>query len=235
VPANIYAASDPDWKKNAAQVFVFNSIQPYMKNLQMLKCPGGVDLRTTATFAPASGVPTSGSVNVTYTYNGLLNGWNATAIAAAADLTVFWHGHGKRSLYALGYASPWLNCNDLSAPCIYVAPKSSCNFNVNGETGGYTTRTGAGTGNRTGVNVFNGIIITYADSHAKAKKLGAPSNDPNQRTDPRQDPWARYDAQSSPRGRYWDQYFCHPYFFRPDFDFSTAETAVYVDGGADPS
>ncbi|HZH98309.1 MAG TPA: prepilin-type N-terminal cleavage/methylation domain-containing protein [Fimbriimonadaceae bacterium] len=235
VPATMLAASEPTWKRNGAEVFVYNSIMPYMKNLDMLNCPGGVKLSTTGSYGPSSGIPPAINNHVTYTYNGLLNGYGSSGVTSPSKLTVFWHGQGKRSLRGLGYATPWLVCNNSNAPCVYVPPKTGCAAGNNGEQGGYTTRTGAGTGNKQGVNIFNnGIIISYADTSAKFKKLGTPSSDVNQRTDPRTDPWARYDANSSPRGRYWDQFNCHPYFFRPDFDFSTAEPAVYFDGGADP-
>lgn len=235
VPDTVVPETEPDWKKNGVRVFVMNSVMPYMRNIDLFKCPAGTERRTSATYAPAAGLP-DGMKYITYTYNGLLNGYNATAVSAPTDLTVFWHGHGKRTLYGLGYASPWLTCNDPNQGCRYVAPKSGCSTNINGETGGYTTRTGAGAGDKLGVNVFTGgIIIAYADGHAKFKKLSTPGSDPNQRTDPRREPWARYDSANSPRGRYWDQYFCHPYFFRPDYDFSTPEPATYVNGGADPT
>ncbi len=224
-------AGTPDWKAAGIQSFVFNSMQPYMKNYQMLACPGGVKLATTATYAP-TGYTYSAYTDVTYTYNGLVNGYSSTAVNAVASLPLFWHGHGKRSLSGLGYASPWLVCNDNVAPCVYQPPSATCGT-ANGSTGSYTTRTGAGVGNKQGVNVFNGgIVMTYADSHAKFKKLAGPG-DITQRTDPRQDPWARYSADWSPRGRWFDQYFCTPYSFRPDYDFSTAEPATYVNGGAD--
>jgi prepilin-type N-terminal cleavage/methylation domain-containing protein len=235
-----FTAVDPQWKRDGANCFVFNSMQPYMKNYEMLYCPAGTKLTTTATYAPAAwspNQPAQGLVHLTYTYNGLLNGLSGTAIASSPNLPVFWHGHGKRSLLGYGYASPWLNCNVATEPCTYQPPRTGCvttGPGSNGQTGGYTTRTGAGAGNKTGVAVYSrGIIISFADSHAKFRRLATPSTDPLQRTDPRSDPWARYDAGNSPRGRYWDQFFCHPYMFRPDFDFGN-ETATYVDGGADP-
>lgn len=233
VPASQVPSTDPQWRVQGVQTFVFNSIQPYMKNVQMLQCPGGVNLKTTATYLGANPQP-DGLPYVTYTYNGLLNQYNGSGIQAPSSLPVFWHGHGRRSLYGLGYASPWLNCDVNNAPCVYVPPKSGCSTLNNGETGGYTTRTGAGAGNKQGVNVFNsGIVMVFSDSSAKFRRLSTPSSDVTQRTDPRREPWARYDSGSSPRGRYWDQFFCHPYMFRPDYDFSTAEPATYVDGGAD--
>ncbi len=232
-PPTLLAATEPAWKRAGVESFVFNSMQPYMKNVDLLKCPGGIRLATTATYGPTGGVPSTAQ-DITYTYNGILNGYNATAIAAPADLTVFWHGQGRRSLTGLGYASPWLNCDQNDAPCVYQPTSATCGTSTaNGVTSGYTTRTGAGAGNKQGVNVFNGgVILAFADSHAKFRKLASPGAS-TQRTDPRIDPWARYDAGYSPRGRWWDQNFCHPYMFRPDYDFQTAQPATYVDGGAD--
>ncbi len=238
VPNSSYQipAGTPAWKANGISCFVFNTMQPYMKNTQMLSDPVGTKLNTTATYAP-TGYLYSTYTDVTYTYNGLLNGFNGTGINDVANLSVFWHGHGKRSLYGLGYASPWLNCNLDTEPCVYQPPKAGCTTTgtgSNGATGGYTTRTGAGTGNKQGMNIYTGgMIITFADTHAKVRKLAGPGPT-TQRTDPRVDPFARYSADWSPRGRYWDQFFCHPYMFRPDYDFQTAEPATYVDLGADP-
>lgn len=238
VPAVGYTTSATDQaRKNAADTFAMNSMQPYMKNTQLFICPSGVRLTTTASYGPTAGLVPNGPA-VTYTYNGLLNGWSATAINAPSSLPVFWHGQGRRALLGLGYASPWLNCNVTTEPCRYQPPRAGCpstGAGSNGATGGYTTRTGAGTGNKQGVNAFSGgILMTFADSSAKFRKVGTPSSVTTQRTDPRVDPWARYDTLNSPRGRWWDQFFCHPYMFRPDFDFQTAEPATYVDGGADP-
>ena len=239
VPGSGYAipAGTPAWKANGINCFVFNTLQPYMKNTQMLSDPVGSKLSTTATYAPTA-YPYTAFTDVTYTYNGLLNGFSGTAVTNVANLSVFWHGHGKRSLYGLGYASPWLNCNNNTENCVYQTPSATCSTagpGSNGQTGGYTTRTGAGAGNKTGMSVYNlGFIITFADSHAKFRRITGGTGDATQRTDPRIDPFARYDTFSSPRGRYWDQYFCHPYMFRPDYDFQTAEPATYVSGGADP-
>jgi len=232
VPGSQIEANPPAWKKDGVDTFVFNSIMPYMKNIQILECPGGVKLTTTGTYGPASGVQPAGLSYVTYTYNGLVHGYANSAMTSPSDVPVFWHGHGRRSLYGFGYASPWLAC-DSNNPCRYVGPASGCSTAAN-TAGGYTTRTGAGTGNKQGVNVFSGgLVISKADTSTKFRRLASPG-DTAQRTDPRTDPWARYDAGYSPRGRWWDRFGCYPYMFRPDYDFATAEPAVYVDGGADP-
>lgn len=229
VPANQVPQTDPAWKVNGVQTFVLNSMQPYMKNLQMLECPGGTAISYSNqgfAYYPNGPQPT-GLPNITYTYNGLLNGLGASGINNVAELTTFWHGFGKRSVYGGGYATPWLNCNQSNVPCRYVASKAGCSSGLNGETGGYTTRTVFG------VDVFAAnIVMQFADSHAKTRRLALPGGGSTQRTDPRVSPWAGF-TNNRPNGRYWDQNFCHPYMFRPDFDFSTAEPATYVAGGAD--
>lgn len=229
VPASQVPATDPAWKVAGVQSFVFNSMQPYMKNYKMLECPAGRQISySNSGFAYyPSGPQPSGLSHVTYTYNGLLNGFSASGMAASAEMPAFWHGMGKRTVYGAGYASPWLVCNQSNVPCRYIPSASGCSTSVNGQTGGYTTRTVFG------ADVFNGgIIMVFGDTHAKFRKIGTPGTGAAQRTDPRTDPWAGY-TRGFPNGRYWDQYVCHPYMFRPDFDNSTAEPATYVAGGAD--
>ncbi|MCE9558912.1 MAG: hypothetical protein K8R88_08165, partial [Armatimonadetes bacterium] len=118
VPATQLGAAEPAWKKEAAQTFVFNSVQPYAKSTKILQCPAGQVLTTSGSFGPA--VQPAGLDSPTYTYNGLLNGYTQTAIAAPSSLPMLWHGHGARSLYGYGYASPWLACNDTTKPCVYT-------------------------------------------------------------------------------------------------------------------
>lgn len=78
--------------------------------------------------------------------------------------------------------------------------------------------------------MFNGgIIISRADGSTKFYKLGMNGNYiASQRNDPRTDPFAHYGKKDIPCGRYFDQYGCHPYMFRPDYDFATPEPAVYL-------
>lgn len=228
VPATQLGATEPAWKQEAARIFVFNSMQPYMKNVQLLNCPGGQQLKTTATFGPAS-QPASGLVNITYTYNGLLNGYSQSAVAAPSDLTVFWHGHGRRSLYGYGYASPWLSCGNTNAPCVYTSSVAGCGDATN-NAAAYTTNT-----SRTGGDVFNGgQIFVMADSSTKFRKLGMSGRFvAAQRNDPRRDPFPNYGLKGIPCSRWFDSNGCYPYMFRPDYDFNTPETASYLAGSAD--
>lgn len=227
VPASQLGAAEPQWKKDAANAFVFNSMQPYMKNISMLQCPSFVQVITSGAFGPAN-QPT-GLPNITYTYNGLLTAYSTTAVTSQSTTPMFWHGHGKRSLYGYGYTSPWLNCNSSNAPCRYVQTNNNCPNGLNGETSGYTTNT-----SRAGTDNFSGnILYVAADSSAHNIHQSLNATATTARTDPRRDPWGRYGLKGIPCGRYWDQGFCHVYMFRPDYDGVTAETATYYNGTAD--
>lgn len=85
--------------------------------------------------------------------------------------------------------------------------------------GNGTTSSIARTSFSQGFDVFNGgANFGSADSSVKFRKLGIPGNNVSL-TDPRRDPFARYDG-SNPTFRYWEEKFCHVYLFRPDFDFA---------------
>lgn len=227
VPVSLYAAADPAWKKEVASQFVFNSIQSYAKNIDILQCPAGTRIaRGPFTLSPSI-APPAGTVGVTYTYNGLLSSYASSGTGAPAIVPVFWHGHGKRTMFGYGYTSPWLNCNNPLQPCIYVPSHAGCNSTPNGDQSGYTTNS-----SKTGVDVFNnGVIMSFVDGHVSYRRTGV-NGSPTARTDPRRDPWASYQGRYV-SGRYWDQNNCHVYMFRPDLDDQNWDTAIYYPGGAD--
>lgn len=209
--------SDPD-RINAANAFVFNAMQPYTKNLQILQDPTAQRFDG-GTFSMLGGVkPPLDAPDYTYTYNGLLNAYSATAVTAVSSTIMFWPGQGKRSLIGGTYASPWLNCNNLAAPCVYVPPSSTCSVSNNGQSSSYTRGS-------TGVSwdmYGKTSAYVYTDSHAKVKRVNVGGTGD---ADPRTDPFARYDS-IRPTHRYWDQFFCHPYIFRPDLDHQTWDNPI---------
>lgn len=225
VPATQLAASEPAWKRDAAATFVFNAIQPYMKNNAIYECPGGTRIARTGSYTPAT-IPSS-LPGTTYTYNGLMNSYPSTAVANPTGAILFWHGHGKRSMIGIGYTSPWLVCNT-PGDCVYIPPKAGClTGGLNGQTSGYTTNS-----SKTGLDVFgNTIVMAFTDGHAKSRVIGV-NGTPNARTDPRTDPWGSYSGKYA-SGRYWDSLSCHVYLFRPDLDGSNWDSATYYPGGAD--
>jgi prepilin-type N-terminal cleavage/methylation domain-containing protein len=197
---------------NRNQAFWANNLQPYMKNTAMLQCPSASKVDPTADATLPVPVPGSVQNYVSYTYNGLLNGYSATAVAAVSRLPVFWEGRGNRTMRGTGYVNPYLECDDETAPCVYVPSSAACSGSVNGQWS-YTSR-GNGT---SGYNVHGGLNYSFADSSSKFKKIGVPNSD---KTDPRIDPFASY-ANNAPTKSWYDQWACHSYLFRPDFDFQT--------------
>jgi len=226
VPATQLEPNAPSWKKEAAAIFVYNSVQPYAKSTALMSCPSGQELKTTGTFGPAA--QPKGLPNITYTYNGLLHGYAQGSIESGSTVPLFWHGHGRRSLYGYGYASPWLACASANAPCRYEPATTASCSSGNGGVGGYTSNT-----NNFGMDAFSGgIIFSRTDSSTKFIKLGLSSTAKAARTDPRRDPFARYGAKATPCSRYFygGSGGCHPYYFRPDWDGERADPAVYFDG-----
>lgn len=201
----------------ASSAFVFNAMDPYVKNYDILKDPVGIRYDG-GTFSMMGGLkPPASSKDYTYTYNGLLTGYSSTAITSVADTITFWPGQGKRSLIGGTYASPWLYCTNMANTCHYVPTHNGCGPN-NGDYSSFTSNSSG-----QGYDLFNGTMTyVYADSHAKAKRIGVNTTG---FTDPRTDPFAQYN-RANPIHRYWDQYFCHPYLFRPDIDYSTWETPI---------
>lgn len=205
---------------DAAVNFVFNNMQPYMKNYDLLRCPAGINLAVTGFY-----IPTDWPGNkppISYTFNGNLNAYPSSAVASPSDQISFWNGRGKSALIGAGYLTPFLICNVNTAPCRYVPPTGTALNQCAAGNGGASSiaRTSGGFG----FNVFNGgANFAFADSSAKFRKLGTPGV-PGNLTDPRRDPFAQYD-KNNPTHRYWDSAFCHPYLFRPDFDFQNWGTA----------
>jgi prepilin-type N-terminal cleavage/methylation domain-containing protein len=203
-----------------------NAMQPYIKNWQMFQDPVGVTVTPFPSgLYAALGVTSlpSGFQTTTYTYNGLLQAYSATAIAAPASLTVYWNGTGRRSLTGAQVVAPQLLCNSTAPTCTYVPPSATCGVG-NGDYSFTTTSSG-----NTGWDVHSrGLVYAYADSHAKWRKVGVYNTG---LTDPRTDPFASYlqaNVNNALAGgaRYYDQFYCHPYLFRPDFDFSNWDTVL---------
>lgn len=106
--AYIFVPAGADGPFNAAGYAntVYNSIQPYMKSLDMLAAPG---LPDTACFP---GVPRAGfpKVYINFAFNGLLQYLSATAVAQPSRLTMFSQVNGRENLLNVASQTPTLNC-----------------------------------------------------------------------------------------------------------------------------
>jgi len=183
-----------------------NSIQPYMKNNQMWLSPGASgDINPLVGYPLATG---KSKAKVTYTYNGLLQGYNASGIQSPVTVPVWWDGFGSTASDGWGLAQPQLVCGTPLTACTYI-PRG---------TAGCATGNG-GSGNMYGPLATYWVFTKgenwyYADGHAHFKALGRTLS-PAQ-SDGYTDPWVNYDASGVPGGSYWYD-GCFAWLFRPDY------------------
>lgn len=218
VPATwVAAANPPAAVRQMHELFVDNTIQPYMKSLHMMAEPVGT-LDTTQAASLVGTVPAAIQTSTNYTYNGLLQSYSATAVTSPAELTVWWNGQGKTNMRGIGQANPDLICSDWTQPCVYRPKTSSCSSATNGA---WSITWDWPSSNNWDVH-NGGLIYAYADTHVKFRRIGVRST---ALTDPRTDPHARYNGTSA-NTQWYDEFFCHSYLFRPDFDFSSWDPAT---------
>lgn len=225
--SGLIVPATPPATANAINTFFYNAVQPYTKNTALYTdpmfnprspLPAGVFTQAAITTIPRGATP------VTYTYNGLLQGMNASQITNPTGLIVWWPGQGKRSMLGAGYASPQLICTVGASGCNYVPARAGCGA-VNGSTSFYTTNT-----SNQGRDLYaRSNVYAFADGHAKTRRIGVYED--NVLQDPRSDPFAYYLQQEVDRfrpggARFWDANYCHPYLFRPDHDFATWDTPL---------
>lgn len=194
-----------------------NSIQPYAKNNKIFGCPSAVTAYLTEPI-------------VSFTYNGLLHNTTMAAVNQPASLPMVWEGLGKQSSTYV-YSSPYLNCGT-SATCTYVPTAKGCNS--------------SNPGAPSNLGYFNGFIhgqgvnILYQDGHVKQLNVGplgssyyssgggwGGTSTPS--ASRRTQPYKSYGSYGYASGSYapyytgdvnFDDYTCHPYMFRPEFDSS---------------
>lgn len=157
-----------------------------------------------------------------FTMNGLLHSWNASAIAIPSKLTMLWQGAYKAAVEGYAYSSPVLACNAMT-----LAP---CRFNPRG-----FPQTGASNPSFRGDQLYRpfgqdtawiygrGMIYVAADTSAR----WVPQNPSGQTTDMVR----RYDDPAGlymPKGQQWAFHRCvmgegtqvrYTSFFRPDSEF----------------
>lgn len=199
---------------NSRQPAFPNNTQPYIKNTQMFNSPGGVERPITGWVYPAGGR----YYNVGYSMNGLLHGYNATAVNAPSQLRLMTAIYGNHNFKGAARPSPRLRC-PLPGTCRYVPSTPTCSGARNGEWSELSNPNGA-----TMWVYGNGVNAVMADSSAKFQRV---AQGPTNRSDFRTDFWAQYDAGGRPRWSEWqDTNFCHTMLFMPDFDFQNYGTPV---------
>jgi prepilin-type N-terminal cleavage/methylation domain-containing protein len=112
------------WNGNAAlraehELVWANTIQPYMKNYDMLDMTGSRTIAPAASIGnPATANPRAQGVN--FAFNGLLQYYSTTAVDQVSRLTLLWQGMGDETTTGLAYLTPRLRC-DGTGPCTYNA------------------------------------------------------------------------------------------------------------------
>lgn len=92
-----------------------NSIQPYMKNMDISSCPG-----VAGKYNPY-GYGSNVTKSTTYSMNGLLGAYSTTSVASPTLTVLYWSGGLNNTWLGRTFASPYLTCNDPNAQCIYAA------------------------------------------------------------------------------------------------------------------
>lgn len=202
-------ASYPDYKDSVSSVW-HNAIYPYLNNWKIFECPSMVQRDYYGNVAIAAGKrPTDNG----YAYNGCLNTYKTSGIAAPSSLIALWEGNGKINIRGASFTNPTMSgCFSAAQPCVYAGQTSPYSdlWPTYGET----------------MNIHNkGANFGMADSSAKWRRLGAQLSP--QFTNGRVDPYRIYVANmvvsaGFPALTYWvNSGYWHPYLFAPDNEFQS--------------
>jgi prepilin-type N-terminal cleavage/methylation domain-containing protein len=168
----------------------YMSIQPYLKNTQILSSPAQSRATSVGALTP----------NVTpwemgMTMNGLLTSYSTTAISNVAAVPLVWTGTGNLKIVGRSIANPTLDCGAAwTGPCRFNpggAPGAAGPAGTYGAVLGFQSYSasyriwthGSGSGG-------GGALFTYADSHAKFQRVGVGSST-QENINAAQDPYGR--------------------------------------------
>ena len=205
--------------KAAMDVMWSNSMQPYMKSLDLFTMGGATDFNA---FNEDFSVAAKKLSKTNLQFNGLLSSYSATSIAAPAQLPSFTQSGGKVNILGYAVSNPTLECENPSQPCTYKPSTPTCDGSQNGDFSGFKyIRTKPTFPFAT---FSGGQTWAFADGHAKFQRVGANING---KSDFRTDPWSMYRSDFSVRAEWQDTNFCHSLLFMPDFDFQNYGTPVH--------
>ena len=210
VPFDWSDSPNPTARVDYSRTFVMNTLEPYVKNDQIMSSPGMDEYLYRASVGVVSGKKKG---TTTYAYNGLLHAYDHEAIVSVENLTLFTAANGNRVGVGAGFANPALKCNTPYEPCFYHPRLNySCQVASGGKGAMYTKYDG----DSSSYWLYKkGQNWAFNDSHAKFRRVGSTLS-PN-RSDPETDPWVFYNDEGHAGSYYWDG--CHPYLFRPDYTF----------------
>lgn len=236
-------ARDVQPRKDEEGSSVWNSIQPYTKNLQVYEGAGLVDYNPGFTQSNITGAPKPAKVNLTY--NGFLHAWSATAVNQPSKLPLMLENY-KENTIGGQLSNPTLCCTN-------VGP--DCRFNP----GGYPQATAAcAYGNGYGYVWFlsttaadftvwvygRGMPFVASDTSARMVQFNAPAW-PLYAQNVNSSPWSAFAAPNTgyPDGSpYWMTDCVNPGgtkpnpifyagYFRPDSEYNYTLTQCDFGGG----
>jgi len=189
-----------------------NTVQPYIKNYGVYRCPSAPDTKLPGIDADYA-APVATPIPVSVTFNGLMHQYPMAGVQFPADVVLMWEGRGKQAVVGFSLNNPVLT-NCANPACVYV-PRP----NVNDCTAATGQGSASGWFGVQSLWLHNKVQNwLYADGHVKVRKgLGSVIN---ATTDYRYDPFSGYDANGVPSGA-WT---CggHLWLFGPDWDSSRA-------------
>lgn len=179
------------------------SLLPYAMDPTKYVCPAAQKQSEDALVERERGIESS------YTYNGLLHGFDSRNVAVHAELPVVWEGLGANYMSGHYASNPLLLCNDSMRPCVYAGAQ--------GPAGAMYCPLGS-------MWIHgSGAVFGYADGHVKWK----PTTSLEKWQGPGPiwfaDPFAGYDEEGNPIS-YWKE-DRHPILFKPDSEFSEKQKA----------
>lgn len=186
--------------------FVFNTIQPYLNNWGVYKCPSGSDNRFSDPTAYTTGTGIIQPVPISYNYNGLVSALTDSSVASPSGLRILWEGRGRQSVLGFSRPSPFLSC-PAGPTCVYQGLNSAPGGNMSIPTPLVTYWVHNRGGN-----------FGFADSHVKWNRMGAQLTP--QTTDRERDPWSRYNLNGVPVGTLFVAGVpTRPYLWCPDVEY----------------
>ena len=199
------------WRNNGVQnieprrsedgLFWANSLQPYVKNNQLME-QNGIPATTVVADPVVPGMIQS---LVGIAMNGLLHKYSGTAIEQPSKIPLYWAGAGKQNRRGFGLTNPAINCTTQGEGCM---------FNPGGGGGG------AWFGMESIMVYGTGMHFSAADTSAKFRNLRTSTDGANLSRDYYNNPFAQMNTNGTPVS----MWFCsitgatasYPCVFRPD-------------------
>jgi prepilin-type N-terminal cleavage/methylation domain-containing protein len=197
------AARDVEPRKSEEGTMVFNSIQPYTKNLGVYEGAGLIDFNPGFTQSLVVGAPKPAKCNLTF--NGLLHAWSATAINQPSKLPLMLENY-KQNTIGGQISNPVLCCTNTGPDCRFnpggypQGGQVSCAYYGPGY--GYVWFLSTAAANFTVWVYGRGMPFVASDTSARMVQFNAPVW-PLYAQNVNASPWSAFDPAGVPGSPYW--------------------------------